>query len=276
MFKNLFFIISICILFFGCKKSEKTTEYTIDSEDDNEETELIKGLIEEDYDYNELNRSRLVITGHNNYLERDKSFYVWSLEDFVFLKSLSQDELSENLRGLHFVLFEDIENIDNIETINNLHNLESLSISYRAIPLISNFQSLKRLKIKDVNSYLLDLTHIGKFQNLEYLNITCITQDGLNILSSLTNLKQLKELEFTFLAVDNFSPLLNLSSLESLRLYGIDPNKANIMPLAASKSLNEITLYFFSEEEYTEFKNDRGKIFEEKGIYIDSIEMWRR
>jgi Leucine-rich repeat (LRR) protein len=232
-----------------------------------------------------------------NYDQFKKSFTVKYEEDVIFLQNFSYGDLSDyiewlyldirikdliflerftHLKELEILFFEDIENIKNIEALNNLHNLETLTISYRAIPLISNLKNLKKLVIEDPASYLLDFTHIGKFKNLEYLNIMSITQDGLNILSNLTNLKQLKELVFTFSSIDDVSPLLNLTGLERLDLYGINPNTSNIMSLVDSKSLKKITLYFFSAEEYAKFFNNGGKMFEEKGIYVYAIEMWRR
>jgi hypothetical protein len=287
MLKNVFLIISICILFFGCKNSKKITEYTIDSEE--------TGLIEEDSEYSIVNNdeNKLSIIERLNNIKNNKYFSVRYMEELVLLKNYPQDELSEYLESLYldletddFKFMEEFTNLkelyigwknidnDNIKKLNNLDNLESLIIYYEVVPQITSLQNLKKLEIRGVDSYLLDLTHIGKFQNLEYLHIECITQDGLNILTNLTNLKQLKVLDFTFIDVDDFSSLLNLTSLERLGLYGISPFGKNIIPLAASKSLNEIELWFGSKERYDEFLNGEGKIFSENGIYIDHND-WR-
>jgi hypothetical protein len=301
MLKNVFLIISICILFFGCKNSKNYNaigEYE-NNKIPNDNYEL------EDYNY-EYEEDKITILdrllGYSDYYKSyyysiGKLFSVKYEEDILFLKKFTQDDLSDYIESFDFVLDSEItalpyitslSNITslgfdstskNISAIANYKNLESLTIFFRhdfedieGMNAIFDLPNLKKLMIygpyHGSKTDLIDLTNIGKLEKLEYLFITgCyVDQDGLN---NLDNLMQLEELHIRLINIVDFSPLLSLPNLERLTISSVHNYYDIVLPLATSKSLETINFIFnCSDEEYYKFMENNRRIFSENGIYI--------
>jgi hypothetical protein len=298
MLKNTFLVLSICILFLGCKNSRKIAEYSIDSE----KTEVIVenseySIDKDEYKFFEIGTilTRLEDYGYYyktyNYQEDNKSFSVKYEEDIIFLNNFTSDELSGYIETITFgpsyettilpsitslsnLKYLNLPDFKNISSIPNFTNLEFLHFNFyediEGFDSIFDLINLKKLWIRGPYTHLMDLTHIGKLQNLEELFINGITQEGLN---NLANLKKLKYLEIFGMDIKDISPLLNLPNLERVNLSS-SHYYSDITPLASSKSLIEIILSFGSEEEYIKFMNNEGKIFGENGISIPPRD-WR-
>jgi hypothetical protein len=306
MLKNIFLILSVCILLFGCKNSKTNNNAISVYENDEIISNNYKPEVEDfeySYGYEGDNITILdKLIDYNNYYNCDnynsieKKFTIKYEEDIIFLKNFTQDDLSDfivsllipydseivaipsitNLKNLKY--FDFYSNIKNISSIANFENLEFLRIfvddDIEGMDSIFELHNLKKLMIYGSHTYtnLIDLTHIGKLEKLEFLFIDglSVNQDGLN---NLGNLKQLKELHIFLVNIVDISPLSYLPNLEIVQINSTH-NYYDITPLVASKSLKTLNLLFGSEEEENKFMNKEGKIFSEKGIYIPSRD-WR-
>jgi Leucine-rich repeat (LRR) protein len=251
MLKNILIILSICILFFGCNSSKKTTEYTIND-----------GIVVKEED-NEIIAEFEDVEKRETINEDDPYFFY--IENYF-------ETLDINITELYISQLD----ITDISPITKFQNLERLTI--RNLRRIENFDpifdliGLKRLVI--IFQPLFALTNIGKLVNLEYLEFDFsfrITKDDL---ITLTNLKQLKELIIDWPDFDDISPLLELPNLERLTLGCTKDYKViNIMPLLESNSLWHIEVDFITWGNYLYFENNEKKIFEERGIYVYPFDM---
>jgi hypothetical protein len=277
MLKNIFLILSVCILFFGCTNSKKTTEYTINSN----ETELLEDSSE--YSIGNSNEVKLRIFEHKNYNNSINSFSIRSISDIIFLEKFSQDELSEYieelqigydsevrdlkfmenfsfLKGLHIVLREDF---DNIEALNNLNNLELLAIrsSIDILPMpITNLQNIKYLEI---GNNFKNISTIANFKKLEYLtfhwykdiddvdfifnlfNLTHLVITG--GVPDLTHIGKLQKLEYLVLhkiTQDGLNNLANLKKLKNLSIEFLD-DIDDISPLLNLPSIESLDFISF-------------------------------
>jgi internalin A len=196
-----------------------------------------------------------------------------NLESLYFYSGRFSDISSigklENLKSLELL---QCFNIFDISSIGRLHNLETLRLEgwnqIEDYNPIFNLTSLKRLFIHGDFS----LTYIERLQNLEFLEINSrITQNDLN---KITKLKQLKELTIHSPDFYDVRPLLGLPNLGKLEL-GTNYSKTfiNIAPLVASNSLEYIQTDFISWERLEDFRNNEGKLFEGRGIYVIPSDM---
>lgn len=209
---------------------------------------------------------------------------IMSLENLEYLE-LSGDGISDitpvaNLKNLKHLKLNYLGTGD-ISPISNLEMLESLSISSRYIAIenfapVSGLLNLKHLFLEFTPHF--DLSYVRYLQNLETLQIYLIDNPKLNFLANLHNLG---DLDIVGSNIGDLTTLAMLPNLENLRIFGNENNgefiggsKAiNIMPLAASNSLKYITTGFTSWESLADFKNNKGKIFEEKGIHVYSQDL---
>jgi hypothetical protein len=179
------------------------------------------------------------------------------------------------------------------ESLKFLHNLERLEIAYSYnidISLIDNLKSLKYLSLKYLPE-VDDITAISKLENLEVLSIIDYDEslhnwDGIksfNPIFELTNLKRLtltvknvrditnirnlQNLEYLEIRINNddISPLLKLSSLESLRIKYV--RSVDYSPLAKINSLKEIWFEWSSSDDLIDFAINKMNVFDENGIY---------
>jgi Leucine-rich repeat (LRR) protein len=163
-----------------------------------------------------------------------------------------------NLKKLKYLEIYEYKNIENIEAVFDLLSLKELYLTFDG-----DSGTWSRLVWENQPN----LTQIKRLKNLENLKFDMMTED---ILNSLTSLKQLKKLDVKHIVVDDISPLSELPKLEEVDFMH-DYNRVDILPLAASNSLKEITVasnYFYDYNNLLDFLSNEGKIFSEKGISI--------
>jgi hypothetical protein len=191
------------------------------------------------------------------YLENLEILEIMDMKKNIDLSPVSH---LKNLKDLTF-RYSEIKDLSPISDLKNLEFLYMYKNEVENLNPIYKLINLKRLRF-DWQENDIDIIHIGKLQNLEYLDLSFITQDNLDLL---VNLKKLKTLETDFFIGNDIAPLLKLESLEKLR---ISYNRSiNYTPLANISSLKEIEFRWPSYDDMSDFRYNKMSIFEENGIY---------
>ncbi|MDR0289494.1 MAG: hypothetical protein LBI06_00995 [Treponema sp.] len=305
MFKNVFLILSICILFLGYKQSRKNNG--ILEHINNEETIVINAnansgtndylenylalngidlkdikrldlmaIREEDKIYeiklydDYYNDNILLIIGGNNIIDILSDFNLENLEELRISGRIISFSSIGDLRSLKKLYLEHLWQINDISAISGLENLEYLMIieckKLENFSPIFDLIELKYLYWENFgNENEPDLTHIGNLNKLEYFYLSPITQSNLN---SLAGLEQLKELELWRSNIEDVSPLLKLPNLEKIH-FGTD--WVDIMPLLASNSIKYIQINNKSYDDFYHFLENQKKLFEANGISVRSF-----
>jgi hypothetical protein len=140
------------------------------------------------------------------------------------------------------------KNINSLDGIENLENLTKLNIKNNNISNIYALSKLKKLKSLDIGNYLhghfyynsiQDITPLKSLTNLETLSLSGLKLTNIDVISNLTNLKEL-EMYSTLLdwytdITPDITPIKNLSKLEILNL-----GKNNIKDISALKGLKNL------------------------------------
>jgi internalin A len=198
--------------------------------------------------------------------------------DLKNLKELKLNQLTQinditflnNLVNLQSLMIGGCDNIENYNPIGDLKNLTELTLGSKnenKIDDISFINSLENLKKLGIWWDIKNFNPIFELKNLQELELSNITQDFVN---NLINLQQLKRLYIPRFNAEDFSPLLNLPNLVYID-FGYIPNDKLflILPLASSNSLKEIYIDFGSPERSSNFRRNEGSIFSKNGINID-------
>jgi hypothetical protein len=306
MLKHLFLILSICILFFGCKKFKKTTEYFIADD------EIHVGIEGNKYE-NEIIKPNIL--DNNAYWASSKRFYIQNINQVEFLiNGFSQDELSELIEELVIAsrvqsqtdlmflkYFPQLKRLaisgymgGNIEAIKFLNNLEVLEIIDGTTVDISPIFELISLKWLSLSGFTkkYDFTAISNLENLETLCLYGIEIEDMSPIYDLPNLKNLifswsqepvdmthisilKNLEFLelySLNQNNLNFLINLKKLKTLEIDKFIGN--NISPLLQLSSLEELRINYDGSINYMPLATSNSL----KKIHFvgwDSYDDWR-
>jgi Leucine-rich repeat (LRR) protein len=286
MIKNIYLVLPICILLFGCKGSKETMEYSVNSEEigvkaenHEENNEIIVNQYTNTYPPAWSSSPVVRYNSEFNYLSvrydgKDLEF----LEKYSYAKAISLN----------------MPNLEDIEPLTIFDNIEVLFINSRNLIDISPIVNIKNLLAFGLDQChnIIDLSPIENLNNLKHLTITnCDKIESIYPISNLVNLRELvtdiiitnedlnyivnlKGLEYLVIQTpffDNVSPLLKLPNLMYLQLGSIFKMglTIDIIPLAASSSLKIIWVNFFSSyTEYRNFLDNAGSIFRQNDIEV--------
>ena len=191
MFKKLFLLLSIFILFYGCVNKKKKDENSV-----NIANSVFKDILNNEKE--KIEYTIKTILG-DSYYESSKELYNPNMDKLISLVNLfSQDELSELIEGIRI-------------------NFYSLGIDETDLLFLEYFPYLKRLKIiggKNVN-----IEGLKYLRNLEELELSHITIYNISSISNLVSLKTLKL--YGLIEIKDLSPISSLNSLESLYLWDL-------------------------------------------------------
>jgi Leucine-rich repeat (LRR) protein len=272
MLKNVFLILSICILFFGCKSSKKTTEYSIVNDE-------IEVKIKSNEDKND--RIKKGILDNHAYWEFSKKFYIQNMGQVEFLiNEFSQDEIAEYIERLeiyfrttntdlmfleNFPQLKGLElsgdTIGNIDAIKYLHNLEELKISSPNVVDISpiaNLVSLKSLSLLYTNN-INDISPIANLNSLKKLVLWSL--EKVSDISAISNLENLEDLDISYMHgeyykwdnIVNFNPIFDIIGLKRLTLnFNMEKDITNIGKL---QNLEQLDISINSQTEFNSLSN---------------------
>jgi len=197
-----------------------------------------------------------------------------NIEIFRYLNNLEILEIDGIKKYIEFLPISNLINlkqliiinseIDDLSPITYLENLESLYLYNNKIKNINPMYEIKSLKILEYWEDNIDTTNIYKLENLECLRILYITQE---ILNDIVNLKELKELYTNYFKINDISPLVKLACLENLH---INYNRSiDYKILVKIKTLKEIEFAVWdSYDDWRDFVDNKERFFEENGISI--------
>jgi Leucine-rich repeat (LRR) protein len=247
MLKYLFSILSICILFFGCKSSKKAIEFSIINDE-------IEVKIESNDDKND--RIKKGILDNHAYWEFSKKFYIQNMGQVEFLiNGFSQDEIAEYIERLEIYIritntdlmflenFPQLKGLElrgdtigSIEAIKYLHNLEELVISGSTVvdlSPIANLVSLKSLSLL----YSININDISPIANLNSLKTLVLWDlEKVSDISAISSLENLEDLDISYVHWDyynwdsivNFNPIFDIIGLKRLKLIFKEKDISNI------------------------------------------------
>ena len=297
MFKYLFTLLLVSTLSVSCSSKKHETqlktknELTVENNDLQEmEVSPILGIFTErlyEGQREGLENHRLQLFGAR-FNDLDLFLLVPYLQDLENLEIFNFDIIDisfiNSLPNLKYLRFSGNDEIRNISSISNHSSLEGLYIednnNFTDLSFLSEFQNIKRLYIVStdidrINYHYFNFSYIEQMQNLVILDVSMPLQN-----SDFTYLKNLNNLSWISICGFDFGDLSPLARLPNLNFLSIIPigngqlvgesGGLNIMPLAASNSLEAISTFFSSQGSFYSFMENEGKIFEERGISIYS------
>ena len=272
MFKKTFLLLSIFILFYGCKNNKEKTENSVNIENFVDKKDILD---------NEKENSEYTIKTilGKSYYESSKEIYNPNMDKLKSLVNLfSQDELSELIEEIRINFYSlGIDETDllfleyfphlkrlkiiggknvNIEGLKYLHNLEQLELSHINIYNISSISNLVSLKILTLYGLLeiKDISPIAGLKSLEKLYLMDL--ESVNDISAISNLKTLEYLKISNSrsyndisdSIDNLNPIFEITNLKILELP-IDRKKIDIKNIIKLKNLEYLKININSQAE---------------------------
>jgi len=268
MFKKTFLLLSIFILFYGCKSNKEKTENSLNIENFVDKKDILD---------NEKENSEYTIKTilGDSYYESSKEIYYPDMDKLKSLVNVfSQDELSELIEEIRIDFY--ILGIDetdlmfleyfphlkrlkliggknvNIEGLKYLHNLEGLELVNMIvfdISPIANLVSLKILTLYDLLE-IKDISPIASLKSLERLSL--IGLESVNDISAISNLKNLEYLKISYNdisdSIDYLNPIFEITNLKMLELP-IERKKIDIKNIIKLKNLEYLSININSQAE---------------------------
>jgi hypothetical protein len=269
MFKKIFLLLSIFILFYGCISYKNKAENPVNIENFADKKDFVDNE-KELYGY-----TKETIFNDTLYFEPLKVYYIKNMNQVEFLiNNFTQDELSEIIERLD-INFKDTktdlmflkyfpfikklvltgETNGSIEGMKYLINLEDLLIKHTKVFDISSIANLTSLK----SLFLLGLLELKDLSPIENLNslISLHLWDLLSIndISAISNLKNLEYLNIAnrsddciWDSIENFNPIFDITNLKSLELP-IDRKEKDIKNIRKLKNLEYLKININNQEE---------------------------
>ncbi|XP_044464347.1 receptor-like protein 56 [Mangifera indica] len=213
------------------------------------------------------------VIGLDLYYARNQELGEWNLNVSLFspFQELETLDLSDNL------IAGCVEN-EGFERLSHLSNLKGLYLDYnmfndsRILSALSKHSSLKNLSL--AYNHLRELNHfnVAKLNNLEYLDLSGNTFNH-NILSYVSTLSSLKELDMYDIGLKGTFDLQELVSLSNLEVLYMGGNQINKIVFskgdAGLRKLYSLSLYNVSI-------SDGNSLFQTLGLLssLQSFDLW--